>query len=114
MFALAIIALLLAAVFGGVVLIVGCLLLISPKVRRLGIAVLFWGVLGAIAGFALFALLALWVEDGREPVISQVAGMISAAGFGVAGTLGGLYFLLVRGLRLPNRWADRRRAGPAS
>jgi hypothetical protein len=113
MFAIAMILLTLAAVFGCLVLIAGCALLFLPKVRRLGIAILCGGLLGASAAFALFAFFVLLVEHGREPLLSQVAGVFSAAGFGAGGIGGAALFVLVRGLRLPNRWADRRRVGHA-
>jgi hypothetical protein len=101
----------LAAVFGCFVLGAGCVMLISRKLRGLGVAVLGWGLLGSLAGFALFAFIALVLEAGREPLFSAVTGVFSAIGFGVGGVCGAACFLLVRGLRLPNRWADRRRVG---
>jgi hypothetical protein len=112
MFALVMIAFTLAAVFGVVVLAVACLLLASPRLRRLGVAVVLWGAAGSVASFALFILWVIWGEHGREPVFSQVGAMFAAAGFGIAGAAGGVAFLAIRGLRLPNRWADRRRPAP--
>ncbi len=112
MFAITMILFALATVFGCVVLIAGCLMLISRKLRSLGVVVLGWGTLGALSSFALFAFIVLILEAGREPLLSEVAGAFSAVGFGVGGVCGLAYFLLARGLRLPNRWADRRRVGP--
>jgi len=112
MFALVMIAFTLAAVFGVVVLAVACLLCASHRFRRLGLAMLLWGAAGSIASFALFLLIVLVGEHGREPIFSQVGAMFAAAGFGIAGSAGGMVFLAVRGLRLPNRWADRRRPAP--
>ena len=97
--------------FGGLVLVVGCLLLGSPRFRRLGRAVLLWGAAGAAAAFALFALATLLGQHGR-PLFGESGVMSAATGFGIAGTAGGFVFLAVRGLRLPNRWADRRRPAP--
>jgi hypothetical protein len=65
-----------------------------------------------VASFALFVVSVIWGEHGREPLFSQVGVMFAAAGFGIAGATGGIAFLAIRGLRLPNRWADRRRAPP--
>jgi len=113
MFALVMIALTLAAAFGVVVLAIACLFLASPQFRRLGVAVLLWGAAGSVASFTLFVLSVIWGEHGREPVFSQVGAMSAAAGFGIAGATGGIALLAIRGLRLPNRWADRRRVPPA-
>jgi hypothetical protein len=112
-FAIAMVLLTLAAVFGVFVLAAGFVLLLIPRLRRFGIVVVCGGFLGALAAFMLFALVVLLVEGGREPTISPVAGVISAAGFGIGGSVGAALFGMARLLQLPNRWADRRRAGHA-
>jgi hypothetical protein len=111
MFAIAMILFTLAAGFGCLVLIAGCLMLISRKLRRLGAAVVGGGSLGALAAFALFAFIALIVEAGREPIVSVVSGAFTAAGFGAGSVCGIAYFAVTRRFRFPNRWADRRRVG---
>jgi hypothetical protein len=108
-FALVFTLLALAAVFGCVVLVAGCLLAISSRRRHLGVAILFGGFLGAVAAFGCFTSFVLLVEHGREPLLSQVAGVFSAAGFGVGGGIGASLYVLARGMRIPSRWADRRR-----
>ena len=102
----------LAAVFGCLAVIVGCVLIILPQLRRFGVAVLGAGSLGAVAAFGCFASFVLFVEDGRKPLLSQVAGVFSAAGFGVGACIGASLYVLARGMRIPNRWADRRRVRP--
>ena len=112
MFALVMIAFTLAAVFGVVVLAVACLLVALPRFRRLGATVLLSGIAGSVVSFALFVLIVIVHDHGREPVFSQVGAMFAAVGFGGAGAAGGIAFLAIRSLRLPNRWADRRRPAP--
>ena len=113
MFAIVWALLTLAAVFGVFVLLTGSVLALIPKLRRFGIVVVCGGFLGALAAFTLFALVVLLGEGGREPLIGPVAGVFSAAGFGIGGSVGAGLFGMARLLRLPNRWADRRRAGHA-
>jgi hypothetical protein len=113
MFTIAMILLTLAAIFGALVFITGCTLLIAPKLRNLGFTVLLGGLVTATITFALFAFFVLVVEAGRVPLLSQVTAVILAAGFGVGGVLGAGLFVLFRFLRTPNRWADRHRVGHA-
>jgi hypothetical protein len=113
MFAIAMILLTLAAVFGALVFVTGSALLIVPKMRGLGFTVLVGGLVAAIITFALFSFFVLVVEAGREPLLSQVTAVLVAAGFGVGGVLGAGSFVLYRFLRTPNRWADRHRVGHA-
>jgi hypothetical protein len=113
MFALVIIfAFALAAVLGVVMFVVVCALCVKPRLRRLGLAMIGWGLAGSAFSFALFALLVINSEHSREPIFSQVGAMFVAAGFGVVCAVRGTTFLGARILRLPNRWADRRRHGP--
>jgi hypothetical protein len=111
MFEIAVISLTFAAAFGCLVLVAGCALLSAPKFRGLGIAVLVGGFVGAILAFSLFAFFVLIVESGREPLLSRVTGVFVAAGLGAGGAMGAILFLLVRVMRLSNRWVDRRRVG---
>jgi hypothetical protein len=97
------------AAFGCLTLIAACVMLASRKARSQGAVMLGWGSLGALAGFALFSFIVLIVMPGRGPVLSQAAALFSAAGFGVSGVAGLVFLLIARGLRLPNRWSDRRR-----
>ena len=111
MFALLMIVFVLSAGFGGLVLLGACLLLASPRFRRLGATVLLWGAAGAAGAFALLALDSL-LGGHTGPLLGRAALLCAATGFGIAGAAGGFVFLAVRGLRLPNRWADRRRSAP--
>jgi hypothetical protein len=113
-FALLFIFLALAALFGCLVFIAACVLTFSSKRRGLGVTSLCWGLVGAAGVFASFAFLALFVEHGREPLASQFSGVLSAAGFGAGGAIGAFLYVLRRGLRIPNRWSDRRRATPVA
>jgi hypothetical protein len=113
MFAIAMILLMLAAIFGALVFITACALLIAPKLRSFGFTVLMGGMVTATIAFALFAFFVLVVEAGREPLLSQVTAVLLAAGFGVGGVMGAGSFVLFRFLRTPNRWADRHRVGHA-
>jgi hypothetical protein len=111
-FAILMIFLALTAVLGCLVLIAGCLLTVSRKLRRLGVAVLAGGFSGAAAAFGCFTFFALFIEGGREPLLSQVAGVFSLSGFGIGGCIGVSLYVLARGTRIPNRWVDRRRVVP--
>jgi hypothetical protein len=97
------------AAFGGLMLIAACVMLAFRQARSQGAVMLGWGSIGALAGFALFAFVVLIVVPGREPLLSQAAALFSAAGFGLSGVAGLAFLLIAQGLRLPNRWADRRR-----
>jgi hypothetical protein len=112
MFALAMIAFTLAAAFGIAVFIAAVTLSASLRFRPMGFSILTWGVTGSAAAFILFVLIVQFGEDGREPIFSRFGAAFAAAGFGIVGAAGGLLFLAVRGLRFPNRWADRRRPVP--
>jgi hypothetical protein len=110
--ALVMIAFTLAAVFGVVLFAVACAWCLLPRFRRLALVTLVWGVAGAVASIQLFVSMMKVYDHAREPILSLVGGMFIAAGFGILGAIGSAIFLGAKGLRLPNRWADRRRQGP--
>ena len=100
MFAVFFILLTMAAAFGTLVFAAAITFAFIPALRPWGKAIGAGGLFGALATFCLFALFAVTVEHGREPVFSTVPLVFSAAGFGAGGVFGAVLFGIVRFITL--------------
>ena len=99
-------ALALATLFGTIVFIVGAALFFHQPTRKTGIVILTLGATNAAASLAVALLLDFFLV-GR--LSGETYFLFGAAGFAFAGGLSGAVAGMLPLLRLPARWADRKR-----
>lgn len=101
-----IVALSLATLSGAIVLIAGVALFVHVPSRKTGVVILTLGAINAAASLAV-ALLLDFILGGR--VSGETYFLFGAAGFAFAGGLSGAVAGMLPLLKLPARWADRKR-----
>jgi hypothetical protein len=92
-----------AAAFGGVLLIVACVLMVSPRLRPWALAVLGGGVAGAGLATALLAFYGDALGIGREVIGSHIAIALGASAFALGGSFAAAIAFLFSLLRSAGR-----------
>jgi hypothetical protein len=101
-----------SAFLGVAMLIAGLALAWTQSWRRVGVLVLCAGAFGALLGvLVLLGLEALLGTASQSSIEARL--LFGAAGFGWAGLLSLVAFLMVILFGRPTRWADRRRGANA-
>jgi hypothetical protein len=92
-----------AAAFGGVLLLVGCVLVVSRKLRPWALAVLCGGVVGAGLAIGLLAFYGNALGIGREVIVSHIAIVLGAGAFALGGSFAAAVAFLFSLLRSVSR-----------